>query len=86
MTRRTLRARPYRQEKLAPVDRAVMLMALGLDPRFTYTDHELQCAWRRRRVGGHRDAGTGVTNAAVNAAYVALINQAPVPRPMRVRL
>ncbi|HTT85771.1 MAG TPA: hypothetical protein VMF60_00260 [Acidimicrobiales bacterium] len=69
------------------MERAVMLMALGLDPRFTYTDHELQCAWRRRRMGVRNGAaGSGVTNAAVNAAYVALINQAAVPRPMEVRL
>jgi hypothetical protein len=69
------------------VERAVMLMALGLDPRFTYTDHELQSAWRRRRMGSHGENDRNdVTNAAVNAAYVALIKQAQIPRPVEVRL
>ena len=88
MARRTPRARPCRPDTgpLPPVERAVMLMALGLDPRFTYTDHELQSAWRRRRMHVRTGVGGGVTNAAVNAAYVTLIKQAPVPRPAEVRL
>jgi hypothetical protein len=64
-----------------------MLIALGLDPQFTYTDHELQSAWRRRRnqvqpgSGGH-----SIVDAAINAAYLTLIAQAGVPRPLSVRL
>jgi len=64
-----------------------MLIALDLDPRFTYTDHELQSAWRRRKVQVHSDTG-GKTlgDAAINAAYVTLIGQAAIPRPLEVRL
>jgi hypothetical protein len=87
MTRRASRSRACGHQKLPPVERAVMLMALGLDPRFTYTDHELQSAWRRRRMRTHGDIDrSGVTNAAINAAYVALIKQAQTPRPFEVRL
>jgi hypothetical protein len=64
-----------------------MLIALGLDPRFTYTDHELQTAWRRRRTQVHPDTdGDTMVDAAINTAYVTLIGQAPVPRPLDVRL
>jgi hypothetical protein len=64
-----------------------MLIALGLDPRFTYTDHELQSAWRRRKSQVHLDIGDdAMTDAAINVAYVALIRQAEVPRPVEVRL
>ena len=72
---------------LRPVERALMLMALGLDPRLTYTDYELQCAWRRRKRDVHTDNGHDkVIDAAVNAAYVTLIGQAGTPRPVDVRL
>ena len=64
-----------------------MLMALGLDPRFMYTDHELHSAWRRRRTQVHPDADDDtMVDAAINTAYVTLIGQAPVPRPLEVRL
>jgi hypothetical protein len=65
-----------------------MLNALGLDPRCTYTDHEIQNAWRRRKGQVHPDisGGSVVTDAAINAAYVTLIRQADVPRPVEVRL
>jgi hypothetical protein len=60
-----------------PVERALMLIALGLDPRFTYTNYELQNAWRRRIAQVHPDAsGNGVTAAAINASYLTLIQQA----------
>jgi hypothetical protein len=88
MARRVSRPRSCQQRTLPAVDRAVMLMALGLDPRFTYTDHELQSAWRRRRLrsGASPASNGGVATAAINAAYVALINQAQIPRPVEVRL
>jgi hypothetical protein len=66
-----------------PVERALMLIALGLDPRFSYTNYELQNAWRRRLAKVQPDAsGNGVTAAAINASYLTLIRQAevaPVP-------
>ncbi|MGH9018134.1 MAG: hypothetical protein ACRDY1_10350 [Acidimicrobiales bacterium] len=72
---------------LSPVERALMLIALDLDPRFTYTDHELQTAWRRRRSHvGPDSAGHTTVEAAINTAYVRLIGQAGIPRPMNVRL
>jgi hypothetical protein len=75
---------PYRLE---PVERALMLIALDLDPRFTYTDHELQSAWRRRKVQVHSDiGGKTLVDVALNAAYVTLIGQAATPRPLEVRL
>ena len=87
MARRASRSWACGHQKLPPVERAVMLMALGLDPRFTYTDHELQSAWRRQRMHAPVDVDrNGVTKAAINAAYVALINQAQMPRPVEVRL
>jgi hypothetical protein len=62
-----------------PVERALMLIALGLDPRFSYTNYELQNAWRRRLAQIHPDAsGNGVTAAAINASYLALIQHAEV--------
>jgi hypothetical protein len=80
---------PHHQE---PVERALMLIALGLDPRLTYTNHELQNAWRRRIAQIHPDTnGNGVTAAAINASYLTLIQHAevatvpttsgPIPRP-----
>ena len=70
-------ARAHHQKE--PVERALMLIALGLDPRFTYTNYELQNAWRRRIAQIHPDAsGNGVTAAAVNASYLTLIQQAEV--------
>jgi hypothetical protein len=64
-----------------------MLITLGLDPRLTYTDHELQTAWRRRKTQVQPDTGGHtMVDAAINAAYVTLIGQAGVPRPLSVRL
>jgi hypothetical protein len=63
-----------------------MLIALDLDPRFTYTDLELQKAWRRRKAQVSSETRGHGTVEVINAAYVALIGQAPVPRPMEVRL
>lgn len=92
MTTRTLpnpevghqRRQPHR---LAPVERALMLIALDLDPRLTYTDHELQTAWRRRKVQVHSDTeGRTLVDAAINTTYVTLISQAATPRPFEVRL
>jgi hypothetical protein len=51
-----------------------MLMALGLDPSYTYTDYELQSAWRRRMAQVHPDrGGNPAVAAAVNVAYISLI-------------
>jgi hypothetical protein len=84
---RTPRAEAGERHHLSPVERALMLIALGLDPRFTYTDHELQSAWRRRRTQVQPDTGGhGIADSALNAAYVTLIGQAEVPRPVEVRL
>ena len=64
-----------------------MLIALDLDPRFTYTNHELQSAWRRRKMEVRPDTGgKTVVDAAINAAYVTLIAQAETPRPLELRL
>jgi hypothetical protein len=75
------------RDEMRPVERALMLMALGLDPRRTFTDFELQCAWRRRKDQVQPDTGgTTMIDAALNAAYVTLIGRAGVPRPLNVRL
>ncbi|MGH9018009.1 MAG: J domain-containing protein [Acidimicrobiales bacterium] len=67
-------AMPTRRLGQEPVERALMLIALGLDPRFTYCNHELQTAWRRRISRVHPDkSGNGVTAAAINAAYLTLL-------------
>jgi hypothetical protein len=73
--------------RLGVIERAVLLLALELDPELTYTDHELQSAWRRRKAQVQADTGGRTpVDAAINAAYVTLIAQAPVPRPLEVRL
>ena len=72
--------------RLQPIERALTLIALDLDPRFTYTDHELQSAWRRRKIQAQSDTGTTLMDAAINTAYVTLIGQAATPRPLEVRL
>jgi hypothetical protein len=56
-----------------------MLIALGLDPDLTYSNGELQNAWRRRIAQIDPDAGgNGVTAAAINASYRTLIQRAGV--------
>jgi hypothetical protein len=72
MTVRTTRTPTRIVHRGEPVERALMVMALGLDPRFEYTNHELQSAWRRRLADIHPDK-TGISSAAVNAAYLALV-------------
>jgi hypothetical protein len=80
------RTRPYRPEP-RPMDRVLMLMALDLDPRYNYTDHELQTAWRRRVARVHPDhGGNAVTTAAVNASYMALVSRVEMPRPLDLTL
>jgi hypothetical protein len=70
-----------------PMERALMLIALGLDPRLDYTDPQLQCAWRRRMIEVHPDrGGNGVIAAAVNASYIALASKVEMPQPVDVRL
>jgi hypothetical protein len=88
MASRATRFKGHSQHELGPVERAVLLIALDLDPEFTYTDHELQTAWRRRKahVKSETDKEKGGTVAAINAAYVTLIGQAQIPRPIEVRL
>lgn len=88
MTNRVTKFKGHSQHQLDEVERALLLIALNLDPQFTYTDHELQNAWRRRK--SYVSAETGgektMTVAAINAAYVTLIGQAEIPRPVQVRL
>ncbi len=88
MTNRVTKFKGHSRQQLDEVERALLLIALNLDPQFTYTDHELQNAWRRRK--SHVSAETGgektMTVAAINAAYVTLIGQAEIPRPVEVRL
>jgi hypothetical protein len=88
VTNRVTKGKGHWQHQLGEVERALLLIALNLDPQFTYTDHELQAAWRRRK--SHLNSEMGgektVTVAAVNAAYVTLIGQAQIPRPVEVRL
>jgi hypothetical protein len=61
---------------LPPMDSVLMLIALGLDPQYTYSNHELQSAWRRRISQIHPDkGGNQVVAAAVNASYVTLAGQ-----------
>jgi hypothetical protein len=86
MTTRARRSRVTWRHPLRPVERALMLETLDLDPRFTYTDHELQTAWRRRRAQVHADMSKDNMVATLNTAYVTLISQAEIPRPMEVRL
>jgi hypothetical protein len=71
---------------MQPPERALMLRTLDLDPRLIYTDHELQSAWRRRKAELHVAACPDGAVASINAAYVALIAQAEIPRPVEVRL
>ncbi len=86
MTSRGPKFKNQFQRRVPSVERSSMLMALDLNPRFTYTDHELQRAWRRRKAQVSSETGGSDPVAAVNAAYVTLIAQAPVPRPLEVRL
>ena len=79
MTTQPRTARPRTKHQREPIERALMLLALGLDPRFSYTNYELQSAWRRRIAQIHPDAsGNGVTAAAINASYLTLIQQSGV--------
>ena len=74
MTATAPRSRTRMQQK-EPVERALMLIALGLDPRFDYTNAEIQSAWRRRMAQVRPDSsGNGITAAAINAAYLTLIS------------
>ncbi len=60
-----------------------MLIALGLDPRYEYTNYELQSAWRRRISQVHPDRGGNVVvAAAVNASYVTLAGHGPDWKPI----
>jgi hypothetical protein len=82
-----LDAGPPEGPKLRAMDRVLMLMALGLDPRFTYTDPEIQGAWRRRMAQVHPDkGGNTVMAAAVNASYISLVRRVEMPRPVDLRL
>jgi curved DNA-binding protein CbpA len=69
------------------MERALMLMALGLDPRFSYTDTELHAAWRRRIAQVHPDnGGSAEMAAAVNASYIRLTNRIEISHPLDIRL
>jgi hypothetical protein len=69
------------------MDRVLKLIALGLDLRFNYTNHELQGAWRRRISQVHPDkGGNDVMAAAVNASYVSLIGRDGGHQPIDLKL
>ena len=87
MTNRAPSSQGVGRRVLQPVERALMLIALGLDPRFDYTDPELHGAWRRRITLVHPDTGgKGVAAAATDAAYLALADRAEIPQPVDLRL
>jgi hypothetical protein len=72
---------------LRPLERALMLIALGLDPALSYTDRDLHGAWRRRIALVHPDTGgNGVAAAAINVAYMALAQRVEAYKPIDVRL
>jgi hypothetical protein len=72
-----------KRQSLRPMERVLMLMALGLDPCLDYTDPELQAAWRRRIAQVHPDhGGNPVAAAAVNASYLSLASRVEIPRPI----
>jgi hypothetical protein len=80
-------SRTDRRPTVRPMERVLMLMALGLDPRYNYTDLELRGAWRRRMGEVHPDrGGNGVTAAAVNVSYLSLVGRVAIPRPLDVVL
>jgi len=75
------------QAPVAPVEQALLLIALGLDPRYEYTNDELHGAWRRRMSQVHPDTGgNALTAAAVNAAYRALTGSHDTYEPIDLRL
>ena len=87
MTDRKTSTGVYRPRPLPPMDRVLMLIALGLDPRYKYTNHELQTAWRRRISQVHPDkGGNKLVAVAVNASYVTLAGQAEELKPIDLRL
>jgi hypothetical protein len=72
---------------LRPLERALMLIALGLDPALSYTDRDFHGAWRRRIALVHPDTGgNGVAAAAINVAYMALAQRVEAYKPIDVRL
>jgi hypothetical protein len=74
MTDRDGWARARRQRKAEPVKRALLLMALGLDPHLHYTDDELRGAARRQKTQLRPVRGTpGITATAIDAAYATLV-------------
>jgi hypothetical protein len=76
-----------RRPRLRPLERALMLIALGLDPGLTYTDRDLHGAWRRKIALVHPDfGGNGVAAAAINVAYISLADRVEVYKPLDVRL
>jgi hypothetical protein len=87
MTDRDGWARARRQRKGEPVRRALLLMALGLDPRLNYTDDELRGAWRRQKVHLRPDGGTpGITAVAVDAAYATLVGASGAGPPLTLEV
>jgi len=69
------------------MERVLMLMALGLDPSNTYTDCELQRAWRRRMAQVHPDhGGNAVAAAAVNFSYMSLTSRIVMPTSLDILL
>jgi hypothetical protein len=76
-----------RRPNLRPLERALMLIALGLDPALSYTDRDLHGAWRRKIAVVHPDTGgNGVAAAAINVAYMSLAQKVEVYKPVDVKL
>ena len=73
MSDRATWARARRRRQGEPVRRALLLMALGLDPRLPYSPDELRRAWRRQKAALARGTRPpGVSADALDAAYATL--------------
>jgi hypothetical protein len=78
MSDRATWAEARRRRQWEPVKRALLLMALGLDPCRTYSDAELRGAWRRQKMHRPPDGGSpGITAVAIDAAYATLVGATP---------
>jgi hypothetical protein len=76
-----------RRRNLRPIERALMLIALGLDPDLIYDDRELHGAWWRKIALVHPDTGrNGVAAAAINVAYMSLAQRVEVYKPVDMML
>ncbi len=87
MDGRAMKVDEMQRRKLRPLERSLMLIALGLDPRYEYADYELQLAWRRRIAAVRPDGDENqLVAAAVNASYLSLISSVEIPIPVDLSL